>query len=537
MTASRAPAASLPETIPQHYLDSTDPATGDVIARFEITPAEAIPAVLERARLAQRDWVRVPVTERAKQFNRLHDVLFARRDELAEVVTRESGKPRVEALFADVLISIETAAYFARETPSLLKPERIAHSSLALKAKVGRLHYEPFGVMGVLSPWNYPLAIPFGQVIPAVAAGNAVVLKPSELTPWCGALVAEVFSQAGFPDGLVQIVQGGADTGAALVDPGASPVPCDKIFFTGSVATGRRVAEACARRLVPCVLELGGKDAMIVLADADLETATSAAVWGSLTNCGQACLSIERIYVEEKVAEKFLSLCVDKVKKLKLGSGLDPDVEIGPMISAAQVERVEVQLADAVGRGARVLQGGKRRKDLGPNYFEPTLVTDVNHSMALMREETFGPVLAVCAVRNAEEAVRLANDSPFALGASVWTRDPRVGKSIADRLEAGAVMVNDALSYFGICEAPHGGRRESGWGRTHGRHGFMEMVQVKYVDVDRLPGRPKTWWFGYDEKLSRAADHFVQMLHAPGWRERLRSARGALGAVFRGGRN
>jgi succinate-semialdehyde dehydrogenase/glutarate-semialdehyde dehydrogenase len=536
MTASRAPAAELAAAKAPQFLDSTDPATGDVIARFEATPPEALPAILERARRAQREWARVPVAERCRLLARLHDVLFSRREELTEIVTRECGKPRLESFFADVLISMETAKFFAKETPAFLRGERIAHSNPAMKAKVGRLHYEPFGVIGIIAPWNYPLAIPFGQAIPAIAAGNAVVLKPSELTPWCGALVGELFSQAGFPDGLLHVVQGGGEVGAALVEPGGESRACDKIIFTGSVATGRRVAEACARRLIPCVLELGGKDAMIVLADADLEAASSAAVWGGLTNCGQACLSVERIYVEEKIADQFTALCVQKVQKLKIGNGLDPDVEIGPLASRAQVERVQAQLADAVARGARILCGGKPREDLGPCFFEPAVVTDVNHSMLLMREETFGPVLAICAVKSVEDAVRLANDSAFGLAASVWTRDPRVGKAIAARLDCGAVMVNDVLSYFGICEAPHGGRGASGWGRTHGRHGFMEMVQVKYVDVDRMPRRPKTWWFGYSEQVAAAADHFVQMLHAPGWRERLRNARRALGAIFRGDR-
>jgi acyl-CoA reductase-like NAD-dependent aldehyde dehydrogenase len=316
--------------------------------------------------------------------------------------------------------------------------------------------------------------------------------------------------------------------GAALI--AAKP---DKVVFTGSVATGQRVAERCGALLIPCVLELGGKDAMIVMADADLEVASSAAVWGSFTNCGQACVSVERIYVEREVAERFTELCVQKTRKLKLGSGLDPDTEVGPMIRASQADRVEDHLRDAVARGARVLVGGRRRPDLGPSFFEPAVVVDVDHSMRLMHEETFGPVLAIRAVSNGEEAVRLANDSPFGLSGSVWTRDRERGRKIAGRLKVGAVMINDVMSYFGICEAPHGGRGWSGWGRTHSRLGLMELVHVKYVDEDRLSRWPKSWWFGYDQELGVATDRFLELMFAPGWRRRVSSVRGALRTVFR----
>jgi succinate-semialdehyde dehydrogenase/glutarate-semialdehyde dehydrogenase len=503
-------------------IESIDPATGEVIARFEATPAGDVSRIVESARRAQADWAKNPVDARCAQLRKLGRILYARRQEIAEVVTREVGKPRVEALFSDVLISLDAVHYFARHAPRLLRPERVPHHNPAVKAKTGWLQYEPYGVVGVISPWNYPLAIPFGQVIPAVAAGNAVVLKPSELTPWCGALVEELFAQAGFPAGLVRVIQGVGEVGAALVEA------VDKTIFTGSVATGKRVAEACGRRLIPSVLELGGKDAMIVLADADLDAASSAAVWGGFTNCGQACLSVERLYVERPAAETFAQLCVEKTRRLKLGPGSDPDTEVGPMIRAAQVQRVEEHLRDAVARGARILTGGRRRPDLGPCYFEPTVVADADHSMRLMREETFGPVLALCTVNSADDAVALANDSPFGLAASIWTRDARCGRELAGRIKAGAVMVNDVASYFGICEAPHGGRGASGWGRTHSRLGLLEMVQVKYVDVDKLPGWSKPWWYGYDEELGAGVDRFVEFLFAPSWWLRWSRSVGAL---------
>jgi succinate-semialdehyde dehydrogenase/glutarate-semialdehyde dehydrogenase len=369
------------------------------------------------------------------------------------------------------------------------------------------------------------------QVIPALAAGNAIVLKPSEFTPWSGKLVADVFEEAGLSPGLLEIVLGDGTIGGALIESGP-----DKIVFTGSVRTGRQVLEAASKRMIPCVLELGGKDAMIVLADADLEIASSAAVWGAFTNCGQVCLSVERVYVEKPVASRMIELCVGKAKRLRLGNGLDPETEIGPMIRPKQIEVVEEHLRDAVNRGARILCGGKRRPDLGGYFFEPTVVVDVDHGMRLMQEETFGPVLAIQVVEDVEEAIERANDSSFGLGASVWTRDSRRGEQIARKLVAGAVMVNDVISYYAICEAPHGGRRSSGIGHTHSRLGLLEMVQVKYIDVERLSGLHKTWWYGYSRALLDAADSFLQLVFARRWGLRLRGLPGSWRALFRGDR-
>lgn len=447
---------------------------------------------------------------------------------LAASVTHETGKPHVEALFSDVLISLETAKYYARYAPKLLAEQRVAHHNLAVKAKSGRLRFEPCGVIAIIAPWNYPLAISLSQLIPAIVAGNSVILKPSELAPSCGQLIAECFAAAGFPPDLLQIVQGAGEVASALID--ARP---DKIVFTGSVATGRRVAEACARQLIPSVLELGGKDAMIVLADADLEAASSAAVWGGFTNCGQACISVQRIYAEQAVAERFAQLCANKTKLLRLGQGSDPENEIAPMVRVDSPDHVEAQLLDAVGKGAELLTGGRRRPDIGPNYFEPAIVVRVDHSMRLMREETFGPVLAIQAVNTADEAVALTNDSPFGLSASVWTCDRKRGRRIAGSIHAGAVIVNDVASYFAMPEAPHGGHGLSGWGRTHSRIGLLEMVQVKYIDVDRLPRWPKAWWFGYNSEVAEVAGQFIDFSYAPGWWKRWRNVGGIVRALLR----
>jgi acyl-CoA reductase-like NAD-dependent aldehyde dehydrogenase len=514
--------------IPLDTLPSINPATGAVVSQFEKTPPSLIPEIISSARIAQTEWAKVSVQDRCSRLRVLCDRIMASRGELADAVVLESGKPRVEALFADIFVALDSAKYWSQNALSALRTQRVPHHSTAAKAKSGLLVFEPLGVIAIISSWNYPLATPLSQIIPAVAAGNSVVCKTSDFTPQCGALIEKLFLDSGFPRNLVSIVQGGGEVGQALIE--AAP---DKVMFTGSVATGRRVAEACAKKLIPSVLELGGKDAMIVLADADLDVAASAAVWGSYTNCGQVCLSVERLFVEESISESFAALCVAKTKKLRLGPGSDPSTDVGPLIRPQHVQRMSELIRDAIARGARVLCGGNPRPHLGPNFFEPTVVSGVDSSMRLFQEETFGPILAIQSVRDAETAIARANDSPFALAASVWCRDAQRGEAIAKRLRAGAVMVNDAISYFAIAEAPHGGCGASGWGRTHGKAGLLEMVQTKYIDIDRLPRREKPWWYRYGADLESAADAFLRFEFSAGIAARLGNARSAMKTFFR----
>jgi acyl-CoA reductase-like NAD-dependent aldehyde dehydrogenase len=514
--------------VSQDRIPSIDPATGEVQAWIAAAQLDDVASIVVRARAAQKDWARRPIADRCRLVNTLRETMFASREELAAAVVRESGKPGAEALFSDIFVSLDTAEYLAANAKRMLAPEHVPHHNLAAKAKTGRLIYEPLGVIGIISSWNYPLAIPLGQIIPAVVAGNSVVCKTSDFTPQCGALIEKLFIDSGFPKDLVTVIQGGGEVGRALIE--AAP---DKILFTGSVETGRRVAEACASRLIPTVLELGGKDAMIVLADANVEIAASGAVWGSFTNCGQVCLSVERIFVVQGLVEQFAQLCVEKTKKLRLGPGADSATDVGPLIRPQHVQRMTALIEDAVARGAKVLCGGKPRPDLGPNFFEPTVIVDVDSASRLFQEETFGPILAIQRISSASEAVSRANDSRFALAASVWTSDSNRGRDIAVQLRAGSVMINDAISYYAIAEAPHGGCGLSGWGRAHGKTGLLEMVQTKYIDVDRMPGRAKPWWFRYGGDLERAADAFIQFQYAHGLGARLRNARAALKTIFR----
>ena len=356
--------------------------------------------------------------------------------------------------------------------------------------------YKPLGVVGIISPWNFPWATPLAEVVMALMAGNAVVVKPSELTPLTALKIDEVFKLAQLPEGLLEIVTGDGSTGAALTEAGAD-AGVNKIMFTGSVATGKRVAAAAAKHLTPAVLELGGKDPMIVLADANLQSAARAAIWGAFCNAGQACASVERCYVHESIASQFIELVVKETRALKQDRATENEVDVGAMSNERQLLTVEEHIADAVKRGARVLTGGQRTRNLNGWFHEPTVVTEVDHSMELMRDETFGPVLPIMTFKTEDEAIKLANDSIYGLTASVWTNNIAHGRRLAKQIEAGTVMVNEVVYTHAIAQTPWGGVKQSGYGRTHGRLGLLELVTPQHIHVNHLPFVPDVWWFRY----------------------------------------
>ncbi len=494
-----------------------NPATRETIGSVPIFSAAEIAAAVDRARKAQPRWAATPVRERMAIIRRFQQLLCDQKDAVCEVITREAGKPLAEALSTEILVVLDGAQYLLDNVPAFLRPEHIPHSNLAMKLKRGTLLREPYGVIGIISPWNYPFSLPSVQTITALAMGNAVVLKPSEFTPFTSLELQRLLREAGLDPDLLQVVTGEGAAGVALLQANI-----DKMIFTGSVATGKKVAQSAAARLLPVVLELGGKDPMIVLEDADVEVASSAAVWGAFMNAGQTCLSVERCYVHESIYEKFLQACVEKTNKLRSGNGTDANTDIGPMIHERQLRTVQIHIDDAIAHGARVLTGGKPLTQLGPSFFAPTILADVTHSMAIMREETFGPVLPVRSFKNDDEAVALANDSDFGLAASVWTRNKSRGESLARRINAGSVLVNDVVCSFGISEAPHGGIKASGIGRTHGRFGLEEMVWPKYVDSDQMPGMKKLWWYGYGPGFRTQMQGFIELLFAGNFTKRVR---------------
>jgi acyl-CoA reductase-like NAD-dependent aldehyde dehydrogenase len=496
-----------------------NPATGQLLQTFTCAEANEVNAAVERAHTAQLGWRDTPLAARLRVVREFQRLLNSRKRTIAETITSEAGKPVAEALLTEILVVLDAARFLMQEAPSFLRDEPVPHGSIATKTKRGYIVRGPHGVVGIISPWNYPFSIPATQVLSALVTGNAVVLKPSELTPLSSLALADLLTEAGLPPNVFQVVLGDGATGAALVES-----PVDKLVFTGSVATGNRIAQSAAARLLPVVLELGGKDPMIVLEDANLDAASSGAVWGAFVNAGQTCLSVERCYVQRGIYDKFVSACVEKTRQLRVGNGMEPDTDVGPLIHERQLHIVEQQVDDARLRGARVLLGGERLSSLGKNFYAPTVLADVNHEMKIMRDETFGPALPIMAFETEDEAVRLANDSEYGLAASVWTGDRARGERLARQINAGTVMINDAVSCFGISEAPHGGVKASGIGRTHGRFGLEEMVRVKYVDTDLLPGMKKPWWYGYGTKVRSAAEGFLDFQFSAGLGARLKGA-------------
>jgi acyl-CoA reductase-like NAD-dependent aldehyde dehydrogenase len=511
-----------PQLVDAGALEVRNPATLEVVGAVPAASPEAVQEAVSEARLAQIAWAGSSFAERRSLLGRVAEVLLDHLDEIAETITAETSKPLVESLTTDLIVGLESLVWTASNVERVLRPEQARPTNPLLRFKQGWLLYEPIGVIGVISPWNYPLAIPLSQTATAVAAGNAVVLKPSELTPLTAGWIERAFAEAGAPAGLVRVVHGAGATGSALVRARG----IGKLVFTGSVASGREVAATASERLVPVTLELGGKDPMLVFEDADLQRAVSGALWGSFLNCGQTCAGVERIYVEHALYETFVEELARRARELSLGPGNDPDVEVGPLISERQRARVEELVRDAVERGATVRTGGRRAEVELPGWFyEPTVLTDVPRGARIESEEIFGPVVTVSRFEGDEAAVRLANDSLFGLGASVWTRDLVRARRVARRIEAGMVWTNDVAYSYGSCQASWGGRKQSGYGTTHSKHGLYELSRVKYVDADsgRI-GVP--WWFPYDQRVADGFEGVAGLLYE-------RRLDGKLGALWR----
>ncbi len=479
---------------------SYDPATGEEVGRAPQCTTDEVKEAVARARLAQPAWAAMTYKERARVIRRAREIMLAERHELALLIARETGKPVAEALAMEVVPTLAAMHYFARKTQQLLRPQKIDLGQYAFLGRSSRIVYKPMGVVGIISPWNFPLATPAHEVVMALMAGNSVVLKPSELTPLTALKLEEILKRAGLDQDLLKVIIGDGATGTELID-----APVDKIMFTGSVATGKRVAEAAAKHLTPVVLELGGKDPMIVLADADLENAARAAVWGAFANSGQACASVERCYVHESVVGPFLDLVIRETRALRQDSPTKEHTDIGAMSNDRQLRIVEEHVNQALEQGARALTGGKREGRNGL-FYQPTVLTGVDHRMTVMNEETFGPVLPVMSFKTEAEAIKLANESSFGLTAMVWTRDIKRGRRIAEKIDAGTVMVNEVLYTHGIAETPWGGVKESGYGRTHGRMGMLELVSPQHIHVNRFSFLPDLWWYRYSTPATKLFD-------------------------------
>lgn len=471
---------------------SYDPATGVEVGRVRQASADEVKAAVERSRSAFQTWKKKSFAERGAHIMKAREAILAQMDEIAHLISAESGKPFGEAIAMEISPVLDLMQYFAGNTEKLLAPRKIGIGLYALLGRSSRVVYHPLGVIGVIPAWNYPFSIPLGETVMALMAGNTVVIKPSELTPFVGLKIGEIFEKAGLPENCMQIVSGAGATGAALVD--AAP---DKIMFTGSVATGKKIAAAAAQNLTSVVLELGGKDPMIVFADANLELAAGAAVWGAFCNSGQSCSSVERLYVQEGAAEELTRKIIEKTKQLQQDTGDKETTSIGAMSSERQIAIVEDHVEDFRAAGAKIEIGGRRNPTLEGLFYEPTVITNASNDMRAMQEETFGPTLPIATFATEEDAIRLANDSEFGLTASVWTRDYEKGRRVAERIEAGSVCVNEVLYTHGIGQTPWGGFKNSGRGRTHGREGLMELVQPQHIHINRIALLPDAWWMPY----------------------------------------
>ena len=481
------------------------PTTLEPIDEIEVATAEDVREALERARKAQPEWAALPVEERVRYLERALELVIERQEEIIESVLAETGKARSEAISMEIFASCDALAYYARRAAKFLRPEkRRLHGMLRFVKKL-QVVYRPLGVVGVITPWNGPFILSVNPTAQALVAGNAVLLKPSEITPRSGALVAEIFEAAGLPQGVLQVLTGDGETGAALCEAGV-----DKICFTGSVATGRKVATVCAQQLIPCTLELGGKDPMIVCADADVESAAAGALAGAYMNTGQYCCGTERVYVVEEVADAFAEEVVRRAAALRQGAC--GEFDLGAIFWDRQMEVIERHMADAVEKGATVRVGGRRNPDLEGLYYEPTVLTDVNHDMLIMREETFGPILPIMRVRDEEEALRLANDSDYGLSATVWTKDVYKGAEIAKRIESGGVCINDMTVTYGCPEAPFGGVKQSGIGQVNGESGLKSYCHALPIITDRFGGKQARSFYPYTAKKDASLKRIISLV-------------------------
>ena len=488
-----------------------NPATGKEIAQYPYHTADDVHNMVKNARLAQKSWADEPLQTRIRYILRVRDYIMDNADHIAEIISLDNGKTLMDAMTTEVVPSVMAASYYCKNAKKFLQPQRLAMGNILFINKMSRLQRLPYGVIGVIAPWNYPFSIPFSEIVMALLSGNTVLAKVASETPMVGEVMKQCFEAADMPSHVYNYVNTPPEaTGDAFLDAGV-----DKLFFTGSVRVGKYLMQQAAKYLIPVVLELGGKDPMIVCQDADLERAASGAVWAGLQNAGQTCGGVERIYVQKTVYHDFLELVKEKVESLKTGDGQDFNVDVGAMTLDRQIKTVNTHVDDAIKKGAVVFAKSSLSENLKGQFMPCTILSDVNHDMLVMQEETFGPVLGVMPFDDISQAIDLANDSDLGLTASVWSRNRRKAMDIASRIHAGTIMINDHLMSHGLAEVPWGGVKHSSIGRTHGEIGFSEMTQPQAIVNDIMPGvRRNFWWHPYNERLYHGVKNVMTALYS-----------------------
>lgn len=510
-----------------NFIINKSPLDNQIIAKYKISDANEIKTAFSKARTAQGIWSETSLKKRCKALKALRQAITADLDNLVDLITSDSGKTNLEALMADIYPSLELIKYYEKRTEKFLAPEKRS-TPLTAPFDTAYVEYQPLGVVAVISPWNYPFQLAINPAITAIAAGNAVILKPSEITPTVGQYVGDIINSVdNFPDNLIQVIQGYGKTGAEIIE--TRP---DKIFFTGSVETGKKIMEAASQKLIPVELELGGKDPMIVFNDANLVRAARAAVYGGIANTGQLCVSVERLYIQEDVAEEFIELIREEAGKIRFTR--DPTSgDIGPFTHPEQEDKVENQLKQALDSGAEILYDGRSNDQPGP-----VIIGDINHDMKIAREETFGPVIAIKKFKDRDEAIELANDSDYGLNSSIWSKDIDKAKKVASSLETGNCMINDLIKNIGNPDLPFGGTKNSGIGRYHGPEGLRSFTNQKSIMINQSKKNKEINWFPYNPETYAGLKDFLEINFGAGFKfSKIPSLIRFMLKFFKGGEN
>jgi succinate-semialdehyde dehydrogenase/glutarate-semialdehyde dehydrogenase len=493
----------------QNTKTSFNPATLKSLGDVYLASSEECQKAIQAAKNAFPVWKALPAAERGRIFKRAKQILLQKKDEIARLISIEKGSPLAESHSVEVLGSLEALDYYSQKSKDPLKAKKAKHSVILFLHKKSSFQFQPLGPTLIISPWNFPFLIPIYDIMSALAAGNTVVLRPSTTTPFTALMIGKIFLEAELPEGVLNIINCKVEQAEQMI---TNP-DIQNVMFTGSTETGKRIMELSSRNLTNTVLELGGKDPMLVLEDADLERASRGAVWAAFMNCGQSCGSIERAYVAEEISAEFTERVLELTKQLKVGDPLESGIDIGPMASIGQLQTVKDHIEDARLKGAHVLYGGEKPRDYTGYFIMPTVLTGVNHTMKIMSEETFGPVLPIMTFSSLNEAAALANDTPFGLTASIWTKNKKLASRLAERLDAGSITINDHMFSFVEPGAIWGGIKGTGIGRSHGPYGSLNLVNIKYVSHDFHKKKTQLWWFPYDQKFPQLLDRALTLFH------------------------